>query len=250
MNRKDRIEAGTYRVLNKHNGKMYNGSSIDVEDRLIGHKRNLTREKGQLLLQRAWNKYGSSAFVFELTKEVAILFGPLTKEDKIYLKEFLLPNLLYWEQVRLDEDESYKPEKGYNISPTAGSCLGYRFTEKQRQHLRDALKGENNPMYHHVYSEETLEKMSRNHADVSGENNPMYGENIKDHMTSEAYELWRKHLSESSKIAQNKPERRKQISEQWKGKPKSNEWKEKAKIAQRKRRQREREARQKNNVNI
>lgn len=37
--------------------------------------------------------------------------------------------------------------------------------------------------------------ISENHADVSGKNNPMYGKNIKDYMTPEKYEQYRKNLS-------------------------------------------------------
>ena len=38
-------------------------------------------------------------------------------------------------------------------------------------------------------------RISENHADVSGKNNPMYGKNVKDYMTPEKYEQYRKNLS-------------------------------------------------------
>ena len=41
--------------------------------------------------------------------------------------------------------------------------------------LSKAFKGENNPFYGQRHTDETRQKISDNHADVSGENNPMYG---------------------------------------------------------------------------
>ena len=44
------------------------------------------------------------------------------------------------------------------------------------------------------------------HADFSGDKNPMYGKSPTDFMDDEAILLWKKRISESGKIAQNKPE--------------------------------------------
>ena len=51
----------------------------------------------------------------------------------------------------------------------------------------------------------SAQHMSENHADVSGDKNPMAGENVKDHMTLEAYEEMLQNRSEAQKIAQNDP---------------------------------------------
>ena len=122
-----RIVAGVYRIRNTVNGKVYNGSSFDLVQRLTVHRSNAKKGKENPHLQAAFAKYGQDAFRPEVRLEVASLFGPLRTEDKAYLREFLLPNLLYWEQKYLDEDESYNPKKGYNICPKAGSNLGAPF---------------------------------------------------------------------------------------------------------------------------
>ena len=61
----------------------------------------------------------------------------------------------------------------------ACSAILQRIKKRISNHGLDEsfLKGENHPMYGKNHSEETLKKISENHADVSGENNPMYGKN-------------------------------------------------------------------------
>jgi len=78
------------------------------------------------------------------------------------------------EQYWLDFFESYKQEKGYNKSPTAGNTFGVVFTEERKRKISLALVGkmlgEKNPFYGQKHSEETKEKMRENHIDSSGEN--------------------------------------------------------------------------------
>ena len=45
-----------------------------------------------------------------------------------------------------------------------------------------------------------------------GKGNPMYGQNIKDHMTEEAYKLWKQHLSDASTKIWNDPIRSIEVS--------------------------------------
>jgi hypothetical protein len=59
-----------------------------------------------------------------------------------------------------------------------------------------------------------------------GKKNGMYGKSLKDHMSEEDFNLWRKHISESNKIAQNKPERKEQARNNMLGRVFSKEWRE------------------------
>lgn len=64
------MTAGIYHIKNNISGGVYYGRSVDVEDRLIHHKRELNRNVHRnKRLQNAWNKYGSEAFTFQLLWE-------------------------------------------------------------------------------------------------------------------------------------------------------------------------------------
>jgi group I intron endonuclease len=69
--------AGVYWILNLVNGKVYIGSSVDVENRLQNHKKDLIAGKHRNpYLQRAWNKQ-SDFWDFEILEEV---------EDELWLR--------------------------------------------------------------------------------------------------------------------------------------------------------------------
>lgn len=103
-----------YIIKNRINGKIYLGSSTNVEKRLSTHKQLLKRNKHHSYkLQRAWNRYGEENFEFEIYEEI---FFP-----KDYLK--------YWKFQYLDSLETFYIQsmechvKGYNISPFADRPL-------------------------------------------------------------------------------------------------------------------------------
>ena len=61
--------------------------------------------------------------------------------------------------------------------------------------LSKAMRGKNNPRYGMTRDKlkpETIEKLRR--ASL-GKNNPMYGKNIKDYMTPEVYEEWKRKVA-------------------------------------------------------
>lgn len=98
---------GIYAIRNTINGKVYIGSSIDINRRLKTHRLLLSRgEHHSEKLQRAWNKYGPEVFEF-LTLEHA------SKED-----------LLRREQYWMDLHRAYSD--GYNTCPVAGNILGVK----------------------------------------------------------------------------------------------------------------------------
>lgn len=61
---------GVYKITNLVNGKIYVGSSKDINKRWYQHKNSLTNDThGNLHLQNAWNKYGGQNFKFEIIEE-------------------------------------------------------------------------------------------------------------------------------------------------------------------------------------
>lgn len=65
------IKSGIYIIKNIINGKFYIGSSNNIKLRWNNHLSSLKRgEHHTIMLQRAWDKYGESAFQFEIAEEV------------------------------------------------------------------------------------------------------------------------------------------------------------------------------------
>jgi group I intron endonuclease len=127
---KDIMNTGVYSIRNVVNGKVYVGSAAKaISSRWKFHRRNLRRGTHfNRHLQAAWNHYGSQAFAFEVI---------------IYCKP---DRCIHWEQYYIDKMRAY-PD-GYNLSPTAGSTLGVRYTAEAKEKLRDLATGR--PMPEHV----------------------------------------------------------------------------------------------------
>lgn len=107
---------GIYKIENITNGKVYIGSSKNIENRWKQHKTLLRSGKHHSQhLQYSWNKYGEDSFSFEVI------------EDDISQEELLIK-----EQYWMDKLQAYNPQKGYNISIVAGACVmndNYNFEE-------------------------------------------------------------------------------------------------------------------------
>jgi group I intron endonuclease len=126
-----KCKGGIYLITNLTNNKVYIGSAISFRNRWKTHKYKLRNDKhDNQHLQRAWNKYGENNFKFEKIR--------LVKFDTM---------LVPCEQIYLDLYESYKKDKGYNISPTAGSNLGYRASEETKRKLSIAGKNHSHPKW-------------------------------------------------------------------------------------------------------
>jgi len=114
--------SGIYQIKNITNNHVYVGSAVDIEGGFRTHKSSLNKKKHHsIYLQRAWNKYGASNFVFEILESVDVL-----------------ENLIKREQFYLDE---INPE--YNVCKTAGSCLGIKFSVESnlKKSLNHAMLG-------------------------------------------------------------------------------------------------------------
>lgn len=102
------MTCGIYRILNVKSGKFYLGSSKNIEHRWKGHLRDL--EAGNhhnVLLQRAYAKYGRDAFSFEVIVECP-------EKDRLRIEQSYLNNA--WGSGAL-----------YNLCPLVGrlpSSLG------------------------------------------------------------------------------------------------------------------------------
>jgi len=122
------------------NGKKYIGSTVNGYTRFCDHQANLRRGKHHsIILQRAWNKYGEDAFVFEIVEHTT------------------LETLLQREQHYLDQ----QPE--YNASLIAGpkTRLGMKSSPEHRANQSKALKGRISPNKGKHFTEEHKKNLSR-----------------------------------------------------------------------------------------
>jgi group I intron endonuclease len=119
------MSTGVYKWTCTVNGKVYVGSAAtSLRQRRHDHRKLLRYNKhSNQHLQRAWNKYGEENFVFATIERC--------------LPELCLGREQHW----IDYYRSYDRRYGYNISPTAGSCLGTRMSEewKAEQKRKNAL---------------------------------------------------------------------------------------------------------------
>jgi hypothetical protein len=139
-------KSGIYKITNIINGKFYIGSSIDISRRLNAHKSMLINNTHRNpILQRAWNKYGSDKFTFEIVEEC-------TSDQKICFER---------EQYYLDLLKPYL-EVGYNIEKTASG--GDTFTlnpnkEAIREKMRILNAGDKNGMFGRTHKDSTKFEM-------------------------------------------------------------------------------------------
>lgn len=128
MSRKLTIKSGIYSITNLINGKVYYGSSTNINLRWNCHKSRLRRNiHDNPHLQLSWNKYGEKSFQFSVVEELSI--EQLQKVEQFYLD---------WCKIF--------PQWAYNmgfdaISPRRGSKVGPR-SEETKQKISESLKGE------------------------------------------------------------------------------------------------------------
>jgi group I intron endonuclease len=117
------MTCGVYIIKNTVNGKVYIGSSQDVERRWRRHRNDLNGLKHHSRhLQRAWTLDGADAFVFIIA---------VTGEES---------ELLELEQKVLTQYQAHDPSFGYNVSAIVGSRRGVKHSDEVREKMRAAAK--------------------------------------------------------------------------------------------------------------
>lgn len=119
---------GVYKITCTSNGRIYIGASRNMLKRWKQHRNDLnSRTHHNRHLQRAWDKYGVNAFVFETLElcELAVL------KDR--------------EQFYLDTLKPYR-KHGFNIAKLSRTSMGFRpISKKTRSKMSAAKKGKPSP---------------------------------------------------------------------------------------------------------
>jgi group I intron endonuclease len=116
---------GIYCIRNVVSGRVYVGSSVNIRSRWKSHRANLNngRHPGKVM-QASWDRHGPDAFEFSVLEFVE---NP--------------HDLIAAEQRWIDALRAVDPELGFNVSPTAGNCLGVKHTEETRAKLASSRRG-------------------------------------------------------------------------------------------------------------
>jgi group I intron endonuclease len=135
--------SGVYKITLKKDGRIYIGSSAGIEDRWKWHVQSQVQLIGKMI-----KKYGKDSFIFEIIEKVEPV-----KEKLIEREQFYLDTLQPYPWVN---------NQGFNLSPTANSPLGIkrstetkekmrnswhksRGTDAYRQQASERIRGDNNP---------------------------------------------------------------------------------------------------------
>lgn len=173
-----------YSITNIVNGKKYFGQTTKKNplDRWRSHKWELNNLKhDNEKLQRAWNKYGSDAFIFEVI-ETAQSLDELNKLEMQYIAN----NVEGYNIFGGGDNERRPPETGRKISAARMGHIvsedtrrklslknkGRKPTVEQLKNLSQAVSGEKNGFFGKKHSDKIKKQLSKLN---TGSNHPQYG---------------------------------------------------------------------------
>ena len=192
--RKEKSFSCIYKWINLVNGKVYVGQTQNFYNRMVQYHTKGATPK----LQNSIEKYGIDSFDIEVVE--------LCDIERLDERE------QYW----MDYYCTYCSDYGYNISPTAGTTRGVKYSPEVCEKISKIVKeravhlyGEKNGMYGKHHTEETLKRMSEHSKELwkdpeyrqaqsermSGENNYFYDR----HFCGELNPRWGKHCTEETK---------------------------------------------------
>jgi len=197
-----KIESGIYRIVNTVNEKSYVGSSVNLKNRKKAHFIDLKKGKHcNNYLQKSYDKYGSDNFKWEIIENIEF------NENKELLKQNLLEKEQYWINKLIIKDGK---NIGYNICLRAGSCLGIKLSDEHKKKLSDGKKGDKNPMFGKLVSNETRLKLSEASKNCSEETRKKISEKSKGNkyrLNQKASDETKKKISESNKGKHSSPKK-------------------------------------------
>lgn len=175
-----------YAHINKFNGKMYIGQTSTAPEVRWKYGKGYI---GNQYFYNAIKKYGWNGF------DHIIIAQGLTLEEANKYEEFLIAKY-----------KTNNKEYGYNIREGGRNST---MNPESKKKISESKMG-------HSVSDETREKISRNHADMSGKNNPMYGrhhsEETKEKIRQRNQSIERKGVKRSPETIQKMKENHQDFS--------------------------------------
>lgn len=178
-------KCGVYKIVNLVTGRVYVGSSVNIELRCLSHKSLLRRKKHyNMYLQRSWNKYGEKVFKFSIIEKCGK--DKLEEREQYWVDWYKANGKVYNVRVEcvvnnrgvktgpcseLKKLKLSKANKGRKVSEETRKKLseshkGYKHSEETRKKLSEAGKNKKHTeeskkkMRGRIISNETRKKMS------------------------------------------------------------------------------------------
>lgn len=179
------VTSGVYKITNIENGKVYIGSSKDINKRITAHIRELKKNiHDNTHLQSAWNKYGKEKFEFSILEFVPDINILLEREQ-------------FW----MDKYQCYKRDFGYNMLPTAGSPDGNRLSKETRKRISESNKGRN-------CTAETKQKIS------NSQKGKVHTQEEREHTSKVIKEKWKDPEYRKMMLERHKNREKKELSQE------------------------------------
>lgn len=157
-------KVGIYCIENTINQHKYFGQSVNLNDRLYGHKSKLKHNKhNNRHLQFAVNKYGIENFIFYIVEECST--ADLDERERYYISLYQTNNCMFGYNVEPGGSRAEKTMSQQTKQKISESLRGRVFTEEHRAKIGQAN-------HERVISKQTRQKMSDNRPDISGTKNP------------------------------------------------------------------------------
>ena len=156
-------EKGIYSITHKVNGKRYIGSTYsNLYDRWCAHRSTLHRKcHSSILLQRAWEKYGSDAFEFEI---IEICRENLHVRELHYINSFKSSDPIFGYNISKETNNARLGHQQSDLTKQriSSKLKGIRRSDETRQRIATSKTGINNPMFGKKQSNEYIEKRTKN----------------------------------------------------------------------------------------
>lgn len=171
---------GLYKITNTVTGKAYIGSSNkSTLGRLIQHKSDLKAGRHfNVLLQRAWNKYGESAFIFEHLLDFSGPYELLIQEETAAIQSLqgntynilteVLPAPMMNPTVRQKIKDKWQTEE-YRAKVTDSNKKTWSDSALLEQASIRTKKQWENPEYRKLISEKAKAQRAREEATITPE---------------------------------------------------------------------------------
>lgn len=147
---------GIYQIRNKINGRRYVGSTSNFVRRKSQHFTQLRDNKhSNQQLQRAYDKYGENAFIFEVLEELP--------KDKLIKKEqeYLNANTNGYNIAKIAGSNAEVPRTKEWLYKMSESQKGVKKSDATKKRMSEAKKGKPSVRLGKKHSEESKKKMSK-----------------------------------------------------------------------------------------